>query len=301
MKRCLLALTTIALVLVPTLGVVQSITESVAQSVAQFVEVPPLSSPVTDQTGVLGPHKAEIEGILTALKSERGSEVAVLIIPTTQPETIEQYSIRVVDQWKLGRKGVDDGALLLVALQDRAVRIEVGRGLEGDLPDAKANRIIQEYIVPEFRAGRVPAGVLTGVNAMVSVIKGAELPEYAPPEETDLDVLLPVFFLVYVIGSFVGAAFGRGIGASASGVIGLGVATLLSSFIIAIPFAAICALFVLATDPRASQMGGGRGGRGGSSWRSSGGLGGGGFGGGSSGGSFGGGGGFSGGGASGRW
>jgi uncharacterized protein len=290
MKRYCLALlaTLVVLLLVPAL------------CVAQFVAIPQLASLVTDQTGVLGPQGKEIESILTTLKAERGSEVAVLIVPTTQPETIEQYSIRVVDQWKLGRKGVDDGALLLIALQDRAVRIEVGRGLEGDLPDAKANRIIQEYIVPEFRAGRVPAGVLAGVNAMVSVIKGAELPAYTPPEETDLGALLPVFFFVYVLGTFIGAAFGRGIGASASGVMGLGVATLISSFIIAIPFAAICALFVLATDPRASQMRGGRGGRGGSYRSSSGGFGGG-FSGGSSGGSFGGGGGFSGGGASGRW
>jgi uncharacterized protein len=266
---------------------------------AQFVAVPELKSLVTDQTGVLGPQAAEIERILVALKEEKGSEVAVLVVPSTQPETIEQYSIRVVDQWKLGRKGVDDGALLLVALKDRTVRIEVGRGLEGDLPDAKVNRIINEYIVPEFREGRVAGGVLAGVNAITSVVKGVELPAYTPPEETDLGILLPLFFFVYVVGSFIAAAFGRGVGASASGVIGLGVATLASTFIIAIPFALACAIFVLASDPKASQVRSGRRG----SYRSGGFGAGGGFGGGgfSRGGGFGGGGSFSGGGASGRW
>ena len=95
---------------------------------------------------------------------------------TTQPETIEQYSIRVVDQWKLGRKGVDDGALLLVAKDDRAVRIEVGRGLEGVLPDAIASRIVREHIAPRFREGDFNGGIHSGVDRMIRVIDGEPLP-----------------------------------------------------------------------------------------------------------------------------
>src|SRR5687768_6694249 len=109
----------------------------------QLVPVPPLSSPVMDLTGTLTPDQvAALDAKLRAFSQNKGSQVAVLIVPSTQPEVIEQYSMRVADAWKLGRKDLDDGALLLVALQDRKVRIEVGYGLEGPLPDAIANRII---------------------------------------------------------------------------------------------------------------------------------------------------------------
>ncbi len=103
----------------------------------------------------------------------------MLIVPTTRPETIEQYSIRVAEQWKLGRKGVDDGALLLVAKDDRALRIEVGYGLEGVLPDVVAKRIIEDIIVPRFKSGDFYAGIDTGVDAMIKVVDGEPLP---PPQ-----------------------------------------------------------------------------------------------------------------------
>jgi len=115
----------------------------------QLVPVPALSSPVTDLTGTLTPDQvAALDAKLRAFEQAKGSQIAVLIVATTEPEAIEQYALRVAEAWKLGRKGVDDGALLVVALQDRKVRIEVGYGLEGALPDAIANRIIDEDVVP---------------------------------------------------------------------------------------------------------------------------------------------------------
>ena len=118
------------------------------------VAVPELKTYVTDLTRTLTPNQQDsLVQLLKSLDLRKGSQIAVLLVPTTQPETIEQYAIRVADAWKLGRKGIDDGALLLVALDDRAVRIEVGRGLEGALPDAVANRITDEIIVPFFKQG----------------------------------------------------------------------------------------------------------------------------------------------------
>ena len=100
----------------------------------------------------------------------------MLIVPTTQPEEIEQYSIRVVDAWKLGRKNVDDGVLLIVAKDDHHVRIEVGRGLEGAIPDAASARIIREYITPKFRAGDFYGGIHDATDALTKLIDGEPLP-----------------------------------------------------------------------------------------------------------------------------
>lgn len=142
-----------------------------------LVAVPPLSSPVTDLAGALTPDQsAALDAKLRAFESAQGSQVAVLIVPTTQPEEIEQYAIRVAEAWKIGRGGVDDGAILLVALEDRRVRIEVGYGLEGALPDATANRIIEEDIVPQFRRGDFAGGIATGVDRMLRVIEGEPCP-----------------------------------------------------------------------------------------------------------------------------
>src|SRR5574338_44028 len=129
------------------------------------VPVPALKARVTDLTGTLSAaQRTALEERLAAFEARKGSQIAVLLVPTTQPETIEQYGIRVAEQWKLGRKGVDDGVLLLVAMKDRAVRIEVGYGLEGVLPDAPANRIIDEYIVPRFKQGDFAGGISAGVD-----------------------------------------------------------------------------------------------------------------------------------------
>src|SRR5215510_3922952 len=119
---------------------------------AQAVEVPPLKARVTDLTGTLATdQRAGLEAKLADFEARKGSQIAVLIIPTTQPEAVEQFSIRVFDQWKLGRKGVDDGVLLLVVKDDRKLRVEVGRGLEGVIPDAAAKRIVADMIAPRFR------------------------------------------------------------------------------------------------------------------------------------------------------
>jgi len=118
------------------------------------VPVPPLGGRVTDQTSTLtDEQKSALEQTLRSFEARKGSQVAVLIVPSTAPETIEQYALRVAEQWKPGRKNVDDGAILVVAKDDRTLRIEVGYGLEGALTDAASKRIISEIIVPRFRQG----------------------------------------------------------------------------------------------------------------------------------------------------
>jgi len=144
------------------------------------VSVPPLKTRVTDLTETLNDvEQRALELKLAALEARKGSQIAVLLVPTTQPETIEEYSLRVVQQWKLGRKGVDDGALLLIAKDDHALRIEVGYGLEGTLPDVAARRIVDDVIVPRFRAGDFAGGIDAGVDSMIKRIEGEPLPEPA--------------------------------------------------------------------------------------------------------------------------
>jgi uncharacterized protein len=213
----------------------------------------------------------------------------------------------VVDAWKLGRKQPDDGALLLVALQDRTLRVEVGYGLEGVLPDAISRRIIEDTIKPLFRQGDIFGGVSAGLQQIMSVVDGEPLP---PPDKRwrgagdKLFGLLPVlFFGVLIGGAVLRAILGRTLGALATGGLAGGVVWLVSSLLgIAVVAGLVAGLFSLFAGI-AANVGNGRGGRGGP-W---GGLGGGGFGGGlGGGGGFGGGfggggGGFGGGGASGRW
>lgn len=139
------------------------------------VAVPPLAARVTDLTATLSAsEKAELETTLQGLETRSGAQVAVLLVPTTQPETIEQYSIRVVEAWRLGRQGKDDGVLLLVAKNDRRVRIEVGYGLEGTLPDVIAHRIIDEDILPRFKQGDFAGGITAGVGRIAALIEGGD-------------------------------------------------------------------------------------------------------------------------------
>ena len=148
-----------------------------AVAVAQ-VPVPPPGGRVTDQTATLtGEQKSALEQILRSFEDRKGSQVAVLIVPTTAPESIEQYALRVAEQWKPGRKNVDDGALLVVAKDDRTLRIEVGYGLEGALTDAACKRIISEIIVPRFRQGDFYGGITAGVDRILRVIDGEPLPK----------------------------------------------------------------------------------------------------------------------------
>jgi uncharacterized protein len=266
--------------------------------------IPALAARVTDLTGTLTPaERSALEEKLSAFEARKGAQIAVLVVPTTQPEAIEQYSIRVVDAWKLGREKPDDGALLLVALQDRALRIEVGRGLEGALTDLVSNRIITETITPRFREGDFAGGISAGVDRMISVVDGEPLPEpekhwTGPP---DIGGMLPIlFFVVFFASTILRAIFGRALGSLATGGIAGGLAWFITQLLgISIGVGLIGLVLSLA-------MGFGNGGR----WSSRPGHGGwttgnwggrgGGFGGGG-GGFRGGGGSFGGGGASGRW
>ena len=141
------------------------------------VAIPPLKQRVTDLTSTLDASQLQtLETKLAAFEKAKGSQIAVLVLPTTQPEVIEQFAIRVVEVWKLGRKGVDDGVLLLVAKDDRKLRIEVGYGLEGALNDATAKRIVAEVISPAFKQGDFYGGIDAGVTSIIKVIEGEPLP-----------------------------------------------------------------------------------------------------------------------------
>jgi uncharacterized protein len=262
------------------------------------VAVPPLTARVTDLTGTLsGEAVTRIEAKLADLEARKGSQIAVLIVPTTAPEEIEQFGIRVEDAWKLGRKGVDDGAYLIVAKNDRRVRIEVGYGLEGALPDAIANRIITETITPHFKLGDYDGGVEAGVDQMISVINGEPLPE--PDKRWEghggLGNWLPLLLVVVFVASGVlRALFGRLLGSVATGGLAGVLAWALSRVLpIGIGAGVIAFMFAMLAGSSSRGWSAGRG------W--GGGLGGG-FGGGFGGGGFsGGGGGGGGGGASGGW
>ena len=164
--------------------------------------VPPVAR-VTDQTGTLGAEqKVALEQMLQAFETRKGSQIAVLMVRTTGGEPIEQYALRVAEQWKLGRKGVDDGALLAIAKDDRALRIEVGYGLEGALNDATAKRIIAEVITPRFREGDFFGGISAGVDRMIKVIDGEPLPapaKSAPQVDGDVFQVLPILLIVAMV------------------------------------------------------------------------------------------------------
>ena len=266
--------------------------------------IPALTARVTDLTGTLTPaERSALEDRLSAFEARKGAQIAVLVVPTTQPEAIEQYSIRVVDAWKLGREKPDDGALLLVAIQDRALRIEVGRGLEGALTDLVSNRIINETITPRFREGDFAGGISAGVDRMIAVVDGEPLPEpekhwTGPP---DIGGLLPIlFFVVFFASAILRAIFGRALGSLATGGVAGGLAWFLTQLLgISIGVGLIGLVLSLA-------MGFGNGGRwssrpGHGGWTTGGWGGRGGGLGGGGGGFRGGGGSFGGGGASGRW
>lgn len=257
------------------------------------VGIPALTARVTDETATLtAEQRASLEQTLLDFEAKKGSQISVLIVPTTQPETIEQYSMRVVEQWKLGRKRVDDGALLTIAKDDRALRIEVGYGLEGALNDATSSRIINEVIVPRFKQGDFYGGVTAGVGSMMNVISGEPLP--SPDRRNSGDSggarsYLPVLFvLTLVAGGVLRSVLGRLVGSVVTGGAIAVVAWLLSgTVLIAIVAGAIALAFTLLGSGLGAFVGGRAigGPRGGSSrtpFR-------------------GGGGGFGGGGASGRW
>ncbi len=270
--------------------------------------IPPLQSRVTDLTATLDAGQRQaIEAQLAALEQRKGAQLAVLIVPTTQPEDIAQYAIRVYDAWKLGRAGIDDGALLLVAKDDRAVRIEVARGLEGAIPDAAAARIIREYLTPKFRAGDFAGGIQDALAALTSLVDGEPLPEpwQGSREREGSDDLSSEILFALFAAFWARAMFARAHAVPRAGLVGAvsgGVAWLASGLVpLGIGLGAVGVIL--------GFLGGGGGGfanRGGwGDWGGGGfgggGLGGGGWGGGSGGGFSGGGGMSAGGGASGRW
>ncbi|PZU28824.1 MAG: dehydrogenase [Stenotrophomonas sp.] len=274
----------------------------------QLAPIPPLDSPVVDTTGTLdAAQKQALEQQAIALQQRKGAQLQVLIVPSTQPEDIAQYSTRVFDQWAIGRRGVDDGVLLLVAKDDRRVRIEPGYGLEGAIPDAIANRVIQEYLVPHFRQNDYAGGITAASGVLVKIIDGEELPA---PVSSNRDGGGgggdSIFFFAIMIGVFAStfmrmllAKLPRPIRGVVSGLIAGAAGWLLLSVL----GGGIAALVAFLLSLGKGSSGGFASGGG---WGGGGGFGGGGFGGG--GGGFGGGGGWGGGGgrsggggASGSW
>lgn len=259
------------------------------------VAVPPVAR-VSDQTGTLTPADvAALERTLADFEALRGIQIAVLLVPSTAPETVEQYALRVAEAWKLGRKGVDDGALLLVAKNDRALRIEVGYGLEGAVPDAIAKRVVSEVIAPRFTAGDFPGGIEAGVDALIKIVSGEPLPPPAAKApsgqgaEGDLESLFVlVMIMALAVGQVLRAVFGRLFGSLAVGGATGALALLIAGSLGMAALAGLAAfVFSLLGLSPAMLRGGG--------------LGGGGFGGSRDGGFSGGGGRFGGGGASGGW
>jgi uncharacterized protein len=276
------------------------------------VAVPPLTGRVVDQTATLSSGDiAALTQTLKDLETRKGSQIAVLIVPTTEPETIEQYSIRVADAWKIGRKKIDDGALMVIAKNDRHLRIEVGYGLEGALTDVTTKRIIDEVITPKFKAGDFAGGISAGVDRIIRVIDGETLPAPEPPhwqsqrsfDPTDLFnpfLIIPVLLFGGVMRSMLGRLLGS---AAAGGLVTVIGWYLFGSLLAAVLAGVIASIFVMFSDSITSPQPVGR--RGGGGGWSGGGYGGS-FSGSSSGssdsGSFSGGGGsFGGGGASGSW
>ncbi|TAN49476.1 MAG: YgcG family protein [Methylococcaceae bacterium] len=183
---------------------------AVAADAPAQLPLPTLNSRVTDLTGTLDAgQRAALEANLAALEKAKGAQLVVVIVPTTQPETIEQFGIRLMDAWKIGRKGIDDGVILLVAKNDRKLRIEVGYGLEGVLTDAAAKRIIAETITPHFRKNEFYPGIAAGVRAIRLVIQGESLPAPPPPQSESSEesggsiwswLAVALFSLPYAIG-----------------------------------------------------------------------------------------------------
>ena len=259
-------------------------------AVVADVDIPALSRRVTDMTGTLTAQQVDqLERTLAAFEARKGSQIAVLMLPTTQPEDIEQFGIRVADIWKIGRKGIDDGIIFIVAKNDRKMRLEVGYGLEGVVPDAIAKRIISEIIAPHFKKNDYVGGINAGITQLIQLIDGEALP--APKSNSRINInenALVIFLFVGAgLGFILSVALGRVMGGLVAG-LGSGFAAVLllgMSFSIALFIAVLIFFFVGFGRPGYGRGGSGYGGFGGGiggSW----GGGGGGFGGGGSSGSW---------------
>jgi uncharacterized protein len=269
------------------------------------LEVPKLKGRVTDQTNLLTSAQINvIEAQLETLEKEKGSQVVLLIVESTKPETIEQYSIRVADEWKIGRSDPDDGVLLLVAKSDRKIRIEVGYGLEGAIPDAIAKRIIDNVMVPHFRDGDYFLGIEEGLEAITALIKGEELPEVSDSEYSDGNKTISMMLIFGSIILIFAVVIAKVILAKKYGNVKSNLVVISLLFIVVWIIASLSAAIFASFFAFVFLNGRGSGGRGGGHYGGysgyGGGFGGGGFSGGG-GGFSGGGGGFGGGGASGGW
>ncbi|MGY0797780.1 TPM domain-containing protein [Lysobacter sp. A286] len=280
-------------------------------SAQDLAPIPALDSPVVDTTGTLdATTRQQLVAQALALQQRKGSQLQVLMVPTTLPEDIAQYAVRAYDQWQLGREKVDDGVLLVVARDDRRVRIEVGYGLEGAIPDATSMRVIQEYLVPRFREGDYAGGIVAATGALTKLIDGEPLPAPMADTRTGRDEG-GGGWLFAVFAAFIAAQVARGVFSGASrpvrgGLVAAaagGVAWLLSSLLLVGGIGAVIGLLFGLGSGGGGRFArhhgiGGFGGIGGGGWGGGGLGGGGGFG----GGGWGGGGGMSGGGgASGSW
>ncbi|HUQ28615.1 MAG TPA: TPM domain-containing protein [Usitatibacter sp.] len=279
----------------------------VATAAMAAVPVPKLEARVTDLAGTLtAPQREALEAKLRDFETRRGSQVAVLIVPSIGDEPIEEFAGRVTDEWKLGRKGVDDGVLFAIAMKERRMRIQTGRGVQGTLTDVLSKRIVSDLVTPHFRNGDFAGGIDAGADAIMKAIEGEDLPLPKPASHGKVDsqssfgdLAILALFGVPILGMVMRSMFGRFFGATAtSGIAGIGAWLLLGSLAVGIVAAIFAFLFTLIVGAGAGRSVGRRG------WGGfiPGGFGGGSWGGGGGGGGFsGGGGGFDGGGASGSW
>jgi uncharacterized protein len=255
-----------------------------------------------DVSGTLSASEREaLESRLAGIEARKGAQIAVLLVPTTQPEAVEQYALRVAEAWKPGREKEDDGLVFLVAVRDRAVRLETGYGLEGVLPDALANRILDDLVIPRFREGDYAAGIDAGLTAVEQVLDGTPPPAARAtrkPNGGTLQLLLvaavaAVFVLPALLGRILGGfAAGAAVGVFTWMLLGsLVLGAVLGLLALVLGMTGLASLLAAAHLGGMGGMGGGRRGGGFGGFGGSGGGGFGGFGGGS----------FGGGGASGRW
>jgi len=261
----------------------------------------PAAARLTDSAGVLAPaQRSALQERLAAFEAARGSQVVVVVVPSTQPEPIEDFAHRLGEAWKVGRRDIGDGVLVIIAVQDRHVRIDVARALQGAIPDVMASRIIREKMAPRLVAGDYDGAISAALDGLFALIQGENLPAgpgaQQEPDTASGDLLQRL--APFVIGGvIIGSLLRRLLGAIGALVAAGGAAAIaglvLSSTVLAAGVGLAVFLFTIFSGPLllATQVLGGPGGRGGFS----GGLGG--------GGGFrsGGGGDFSGGGASGNW
>jgi uncharacterized protein len=230
----------------------------VLTSLAIALDVPPLGGRVNDYANLMpAPRVQSLEQRLAQFETDTGHQIAVLTIPSLQGEDIEGFSIRVAESWKIGKKGFDNGAILVIARKDRKLRIEVGYGLEGVLPDAIASRIINEVIVPRFRDGNYPGGIEAGVETILNVTQTEKLPENIGHAKSGSvpDYLIGwLLFFSFFLSPFImrrvvvprsreqGALIGAAIGAAAVGTVGI--ASLLANTYL--PFGLVISGFMLS-------------------------------------------------------